>query len=195
MKIRGITCVLAVCLLLLQAGVADAAKAKTIARFTCVAVNQSGSGRTGNSGFVNIVIERWSTDAEREMLRGTLIDKGSDALLSAVQKIRPRVGYIKLPNTVGWDLSYARDVQRDDGTRQVILATDRPIAFGEVTQNTRSLKYDFTIVDIRFDAEGKGKGELAGAALVTYNQKTNSVEIENYSSRPIDLINVKVEKP
>ena len=158
-------------------------------------MNQSGSGRTGNSGFVNIVIERWSTDAEREMLRGTLIDKGPDALLSAVQKIRPRAGYIKLPNTVGWDLAYARDVQREDGTRQIIIASDRPIAFGEVTQNTRSLKYYFTIVDIRFDAEGKGKGELAGAALVTYNQKTNCVEVENYSSRPIDLINVKVEKP
>ncbi|MGH9364301.1 MAG: hypothetical protein ACRD1B_03420, partial [Thermoanaerobaculia bacterium] len=58
----------------------------------------------------------------------------------------------------------------------------------------RSLDYDFTIVDIRFDAEGKGTGQLAGAAKVSYNAKTNHIEIENYGARPIDLINVKVDK-
>jgi hypothetical protein len=123
------------------------------------------------------------------------VEKGPDALLKALQKTKPRVGFMRLPNTRGWDLYFARDIRRPDGTRQVLLASDRYISFQEVRSSTRSLKYQFTVIDIRFDAEGKGTGELAGAAMVSVNKETNSIEIENYGARPVDLINVKSEKP
>src|SRR5215470_5946243 len=155
-----------------------------IERFMAFAANLTGTGR-GGSGMVQIVIERWSTDAERDMLRETLLQKGPDQLLSTLQKIKPRTGFMRLPNTVGWDLYFARSVVREDGTRQVLLASDRHIAFGEVTNQTRSLDYDFTIVDIRFDKEGKGSGEIAVAAKVAVNEKTKHLEIENYSTRPL----------
>jgi hypothetical protein len=184
----------AACLVLLQTGVADAADNKPIERFTCFAANLSNTGPKGG-GIIEISIERWSMDAEREALRGTLIDKGPDALLAALQKIKPRVGFMRRPTSLAWDLYYAREVKREDGTRQIILASDRPITFREVANSTRSKDYAFTIIDIRFDAEGKGTGELAPAAKVTFNKATNHIEIESYASRPIDLINVKSEKP
>lgn len=192
MRTRNAFAALAACLVLLQAGVVDAAD-KPIERLTCFAANLSGSGPPGTS-LIEIVIERWSTEAEREALRSTLINKGPDALLGALQKIKPRVGFIRRPSSVGWDLYYAREVKREDGTRQIILASDRPLSFREVVNSTRSKNYAFTIVDIRFDAEGKGTGQLAGAAKVTFNRATSHIEIESYASRPIDLINVKSEK-
>jgi hypothetical protein len=194
MKNRSAPGVLAACLVLLRSGLAEAADIKPVERFTCFAANMTGMGKPGTS-VVQITVERWSTDDERERLRTTLIEKGPDALLVALQKTKPRVGFMRMPNTLGWDLYYARDIKRDDGTRQVILASDRPIGFREVANQTRSKNYAFTIVDIRFDAEGKGTGELAPAAKVTFNAKTNHIEIENYSARPLDLINVKSEKP
>jgi hypothetical protein len=194
MKTRSAQCVVVACLGLLWVSVADAAGQKEIERFTCFAANLSDTGRAG-AGLIEIGIERWSTDAEREALRGTLIDKGPDALLSALQKIKPRVGYMRRPSSLAWDLYYAREVKREDGTRQIILASDRPIAFREVVNSTRSEQYAFTIIDIRFDAEGKGTGQLAGAAKVSFNKTTNHIEIESYGSRPIDLINVKSSKP
>lgn len=193
MRVRSVPGVVAACLVLLQAGVADAADMKPVERFTCFAANMTGAGKPGTS-IIQITIERWSTDAEREALRGTLIDKGPDALLSALQKIKPRIGFMRMSDTLAWDLYYAREVKREDGTRQIILASDRRIGFREAVNHARTMDYQFTVIDIRFDAEGKGTGELAPAAKVTYNVKTNHIEIENYSARPLDLINVKSEK-
>jgi hypothetical protein len=195
MKTRRALGFLTACLLLLQAGVADAASPKPLERFTCFAVNMTGMGKGGAAGMVQIAINRWSTEAERDALRGTLVTKGPDALLSALQKTKPPVGYMRLPNTRGWDLYFARDIRKPDGSRQIILASDRYITFGEAASSSRSMQYQFTVIDIRFDAEGKGTGELAGAAKVSLNKETNLIEIENYSARPVDLINVKVDKP
>ncbi len=191
MRIKTLVSILGAFLVTLGSSVSSADSAKTIEQFTAFAVSMG----AGASGVVQIAIERWSTDAERDMLKSTLGEKGPDALLGALQKIRPRAGYMRLPNTLGWDLYFARDIRREDGTRQVILATDRPISFAEARRSTRSLQYDFTLVDIRFDKSGKGKGELAAAAKLTINKKTNAIEIENYGARPVDLINVKSEKP
>jgi hypothetical protein len=159
--------------------------------FTATAVNMSGVGRPG-AGVVEIVIERWSTDAERDRLVQVLKEKGSDALMSALQKMR-RVGYIRTPGRIGWDLHFARDIKRDDG-RQVVIATDRPMSFWEASRRPRSADYDFTLVDIRFDADGKGTGKLAVAAKVDYNEKTGTVEIEDFGIEPVRLTEVRSKK-
>jgi hypothetical protein len=191
MRVKTLVRILGALLVTLGPPIAFAEDAKPIERFEAFAVKMT----SGSSGLVQIAIERWSTDAERDMLRKTLAEKGPDALLGTLQKIRPRTGYMRLPNTRGWDLYFARDVRREDGTRQVILATDRPISFAEARRSTRSLQYQFTLIDIRFDAAGKGKGTLSTAAKLTINKKTNAIEVENFDARPVDLINVKSEKP
>ena len=63
-------------------------------RFTAMAVNMS----RGGSGTVEIVVNRWSTDAERTKLMSTLMTQGDDKLLSVLQDI-PRVGYFRSANT------------------------------------------------------------------------------------------------
>jgi hypothetical protein len=166
---------------------------KAIERFSCFAANMSGVGG-GRTGVVLIAIERWSTEEERELLRNTFFQKGQDALLGALQSVKPRVGYMRLANTMGWDLYYARSTQNEDGTRRVFLATDRRVAFGEVASQTRSLDYAFTLVEIHFDAKGKGEGKLSLGVKLEVDPKTNQIEIENYAQRPVDLLNVKVDK-
>ena len=182
---------LAVCALVLSAR--SEAADKAIERFTCFAANMSGVGG-GRSGVVLIAIERWSTDEERDMLRNTLLQKGPDALLGALQSVKPRVGYMRLANSMGWDLYYARSTMNEDGTRRVFLATDRRVAFGEVANSTRSLDYDFTLVEMHFDAKGKGEGKLSLGVKVEVDPKTQQIELENYAQRPVDLVNVKIDK-
>ena len=147
---------------------------------------------TRRPGRIEIVIERWSSERERDELIATLKDKGSDALLSKLQKM-PRVGYIRDANrgSVGWDLHFARERKLDDGGRQIVLATDRPISAWEAFNRPRSADYDFTLADIRFDGDGKGVGKLAVAAKITTNDKTGAIEIENFSSEPVRLTEVK----
>jgi hypothetical protein len=161
-----------------------------IERLLATSVNLSNVGRPSPSR-IEMVIERWSSERERDELIATLKDKGSDALLRKLQKM-PRVGYIRDVNrgTLGWDLHFARERKLEDGGRQIVLATDRPISAWEAFNRPRSADYDFTLADIRFDGDGKGVGKLAVAARISTDDKTGAIEIENFSSEPVRLTEV-----
>ena len=163
-------------------------------RFRAFAVNM----QAGMSGVVDIVIERWTTDAEREMLLSKVATAteqpgGQDELVSALQGIEARTGFIKTSNSLGWDLKYARENQLEDGGRQVVIATDKPISFFAAARNTRSLDYPFSLLDIRFPAGG-GKGEgklLANSAISTEGGR---LHIGLYGQEATRLTNVEQKK-
>jgi hypothetical protein len=170
------------------------AEDKTIARFRAFAVNMNGGPRT-NAGTVDIGITRWSTEAEREALIATLKEKGSTALLDALTK-QPEAGFIKMPNTLGWTLYYARKTDLPDGGTRMVIATNRRLGFGEVSQQKRSADYDFTLLEIHFPkGGGKGEGKMVPAAKVTWDKETNQIDIENYQAMPVQLKNVEEVKP
>jgi hypothetical protein len=171
------------------------ARSEPVLRARAFAVNTTGRAR---SGMLDIVIERWSTPEEIEGLRSVLIEKGDDKLLAALQKIKPRCGYIRTNVSLGWDLYVA--VERplpDGGGRKIVLATNRPMSFWELRANRRSTEYQFTLAEIRLDKDGgmKGEGKLAAAVKVTYNPDTKTAELENYGIEPISLTQVEVEQP
>jgi hypothetical protein len=162
-----------------------------VLRLRAFAVNMSGGGRAGT---IDIVINRWSTDEEREKLRAVLIEKGPDKLLDALKDIKPRTGYMRTSSTLGWDTYYARETPFGDGGRRIIIGTDRPMSFLERSNQPRSADYEFTLVEIRLDKNGKGQGKYAVAAKITYNKDTRTIEIENYGIEPVRLTQVTVEK-
>jgi hypothetical protein len=168
----------------------EAQSRRPIERLLATSVNMSNVG-TPSPTRLEIIIERWSSDRERDELIATLKDKGSDALLSKLQAM-PRVGYIRDANrgTLGWDLHFARERKLEDGGRQIVLGTDRPISTWEAFNKPRSADYEFTVADIRFDGDGKGVGKLAVAAKITTNPKTGAIEIENFTSEPVRLTEV-----
>ena len=146
----------------------------------------------GSTGVVEIVVTRWSSDAEREMLLGILAEAGQPAMLDALQKL-PQVGYYKMPNTMGVALFYARSNELPDGTRQVVLGTDRSI--GMQTRAPQASKYDATIIEMRFKKgsdKGEGKIVLAGKASIG---KDGKVQISNYQGEPVRLMDVKSKTP
>ncbi len=160
-------------------------------RIEAFAVNMSNIG-TGGTATVLMEINRWTTDAQQEELRTALLEQGSDKLLRALQK-QPKVGYIRLPNTVGYDLHYAREVALPDGGRRISIATDRPIRFWEARNRPRSIDYPFTLIELRIDGSGKGEGKLSLATKITYDSDLKTITLEDYASEPVRLQNVKVE--
>jgi hypothetical protein len=167
--------------------------AEPIERFTATAVNMSGVGRTGATT-LEIMIDRWSTEAERDRLLTTLLEQGPDKLYDKL-KDAPPVGRIRTPTSLGWDLHYARDIERPDRSRQVVIATDRPMGFREVANQSRSVDYKFTVIDIRFGPDGKGVGKLNYATKITVNDRTKTIELENFGIEPVRLTEVRSEKP
>lgn len=179
--------------LLLLAGPAAAApkNPQLIEKFTAFAASLG----TGRTAVVEIAVYRWSTDEEREKLLTTLQEFGRDKLVDELQKIRPPVGYIRTPSSVAYDLYYARNNPAADGSRHVILATNRRVSFSEVAKNARSLQYQVTLVELHIDRDGKGEGKLVPAAKISWDNARKAIEIENYSALPVDLLDVTSKKP
>jgi hypothetical protein len=162
-------------------------------RLTAHAVNLGTPGRTGSLGTVEIVINRWSSDEERDRLLTVLEEKGPDKLLDDLRDL-PRVGYIRSTNSIGYDLHYARHAPGEDGGDRLVVATDRYIRFWEAFHRPRSIDYPFTFTEIRLNKEGEGEGKLSLATKVTFEQEKNQIVLENYASQPVLLQAVRVER-
>lgn len=180
--------------LLLALGAAVAApELGTPLRLTSYAINLGANRPAARAGVVEIVIERWSSDAERSELLNSFRQGGQDGLLKALQE-NPRVGYIRTPDTVAWDLHYAHLTPAPDGGERIFLATDRRIAFWEAFNNTRSLNYPFTLAEIHLGANGHGEGQLSIATKVVADSNGRFLHLENFSLEPTRLQDVHVEK-
>jgi hypothetical protein len=158
--------------------------------FTAFAVNISNVGRTGASP-VDITVDRWSTDAEHEQLLTVFKEKGPEALLSALQKTRP-VGSIRTPDSLAYDLHYARQIPADEGGRRIVLATDRPIGFWEAVNRPRTIDYPFTVIELQMDGKGEGVGKLSIATKLTLSGGV--LTLENFANQPVMLNNVRKRK-
>ena len=167
---------------------------------TAFAVNMSNIG-PGASAVVEIDIDRWSTAAERENLITTMVEKKENELLKALQKM-PSHGRFSIPGLVGPDphqlrlgnpLRYAWQTPQPDGGRRIVIATDRYIGFNEARNQPRTIDYPFTLFEIRVDKAGEGQGKMAVATKISFDKKKNAIELENYSSEPVRLNNVKVK--
>jgi hypothetical protein len=161
---------------------------------TAIALNMSGVGRTGRMETLQIRIDRWSTDQERAMLIDNLVERSDDKLLEALQKIKPRAGFIRTSTSLGWDIQFARQTDLPNGGKRIVFATDRPMGFREVANSSRSSDYEFMLCEVRLGPDGKGEGKLATAAKISYDKDQKKVEIENYGQEPVRLTQVTVDK-
>jgi hypothetical protein len=164
----------------------------TPSRFTAAAVN-FGSPGAAAAGTVEIVVNRWSTDAERDRLMSTLMEKGPNKLLDTLQDM-PRVGYIRTPNSVGYDLHYARRAPGEDGGERITIATDRHIGFWEASAQPRSIEYPFTVIEIHMNKNGEGEGKLSLATKITADSDHKTIILEDYGIQPVLLQHVREEK-
>ena len=162
--------------------------------FTGFAINMNSGPKTAT---VDFTIERWSTDAERDQLLAILQEekdsyRANDKLLRALQKL-PKVGYIRTPTTLAWDLHYARQSPLDEGGRRLVLGTDRPIGFVEARNQPRTMDYPFTILEIRLDKNDRGEGKILMGTRLEIDKKNNLV-LEHYGQQPVRFNEIRKRK-
>lgn len=154
--------------------------------FTGFAINMNSGPSTAT---VDFTIERWSTDAERDKLLSVLQEekdeyRANKRLLDVIQDL-PKVGYIRTPQTLAWDLHFARQSPLADGGRRIVLATDRPIGFREARNQPRSIDYPFTIVEVQLDKNDRGVGKILAGTKLYIDRKTNNLVLENFAQQPV----------
>ena len=158
-------------------------------RYTANAINMN----RGAAGPIDIAVNRWSTDKDRDRLMSVLMTKGPEKLLDVLQDM-PRVGYIKTPDSIGWDLHFARKVPMPDGGERVVLLTDRRIGFWEAANRPRTIDYPFTVIELRLNRDGEGEGKMSVATKIVPDKENKIVTLENYDIQPVMLTNVKRER-
>ena len=158
-------------------------------KFTAFAVDISNTAPRARATTVDLTINRWSTDAERDQLLSVFRDKGQDALLSALQKL-PVVGGIRTPESLNYDIHFARQRPEAEGGRMLFLMTDRYISAWEASNRPRTMDYPFTLIQLQLNREGRGVGKLSIATKIT-EAKDGTIELENFASQPVMLNQVK----
>ena len=142
----------------------------------------------GSASFLDIVITEWTTPEERESLIRTFLERGSKALYDALEE-KSEKGYVKAPQTLGYDVQYAFQFEIE-GKRRIVLATDRPFAFLEMARNTRSTDYNVSLMVLDVDPEtGEGEGTATGGAELSI--KDGKLQIEFVGTQPTRLTHVK----
>jgi len=159
------------------------------ARFVATAVDMN----RGAAGTVEFIVNRWSSEADRDRLMAVMFDKGPGKLLDALQGM-PRIGFIRTPGSIGWDIRFARHIPDADGGERVLLVTDRRMGFREVANRHRTVDYPFTVIELRMQQSGEGEGKVSVATRIIPDKKNNLVTLENYEIQPIMLTSVKRER-
>jgi hypothetical protein len=143
------------------------------------------SGHTFN---VTVIIDEYSSDADRQTLVEALNKEGMNGLYDKLHNMKS-IGRIKVTGTLGYDVSYIRKFTTPTGEK-IRLVTSRPIAFGETVGSTRSEEYSVSALELDLNMSNmkKSTGQLIPAAKFKIN-KNKELEVEAFQN-PWRLTNV-----
>jgi len=187
-RFRRLACALIAAAVVVGAPALSAQNVKE--KFTGFAINMNGAANTAT---VDFTIERWSTDAERTKLLSLIPTEHKDPqpLVRALQDMKS-VGSLRTPQTLAWDLRYARQFKDPEGGRRIVLVTDRPIGFREAANSNRSMDYPFTVLEIRLNAKDEGEGKIFGGSKIYV--ENGELVVENWGTQPTRFNNIKRQK-
>jgi hypothetical protein len=129
------------------------------------------STQLGRSFGLKIIIYEFSDADDRDVLVQAFKQGQNDGLVNALEKMRS-VGRISIPGTLGFDLSFIREIPTPTG-RTIRFVTNRKIAFGESWASTPSKNFNLTAGEIRLNDQDKSKsdGVLFPAAQLIVNEE------------------------
>jgi len=146
------------------------------------------STQMGKDFDVKVTIDKFSSPEDRAALVAAFKKGGNDEMVKALSKMKS-VGRIRIPSTVGFSIAYSRSIPTPTG-RKIRFVTDRPIAFAESRNMTRTEQYSLTCGEVEINDQDKDKstGVLYPAAKLKIN-KDGDLEFELYQN-PWKLTNI-----
>ena len=160
-------------------------------RFSFVAANAAKAGPSGE-GRMQIVINQWSPDAERDRLVTVLKTEGADKLAQWFGR-GSALGYINWPGHLQYTIRFASRVPRPDGGEDVILATDYPAhVWWDAALGTAPTSFAHgTVIQLQLNRDGRGEGKLSTGTRLTVAHDGQVFALEDYASQPVVLTDVQ----
>jgi hypothetical protein len=143
---------------------------------------------------LDVVIDRWSSDAERDRMISVIAEKGHAKLLDAFWDVS-RIGTLHWPGGLEYAVRYARRVARPDGTADVVLVVERPLWVWWDTNMAKmaaSPEHPFTVIQLRVGKDGKGEGRVS-FGVPFESDKTAGVVLRDFTKAPALLTDVHRE--
>ncbi len=175
----------------LSNGAAQEPQASIPAQYSAVAIGQSGP-TMGKTFGLTIYVDGVSSDSDIDALIGAQEQKGQDGLVSAMGKMK-EVARVAPTGVVGTAMRLVLIRATADGGQHIVMATNRPIAFGELYRGTRSRDYPVGIVVLDVGKDGKGSGFFAPLCKINFD-KNKQLRVENYGHKPFRLTGVFRQK-
>jgi hypothetical protein len=146
------------------------------------------STQLGRNVGIKVIINRYSTQEDRQVLVDAFKKGQHQGLVKALQDMKP-VGRIAITGTLGYDLAYIALIPSPTG-RKIRFATNRLIRFGEAYANTQSQAFDLTAgeFDLNDSDKNKSSGVLYPAAQLIIN-KQGQLQFE-LRKNPWKLVNI-----
>jgi hypothetical protein len=129
------------------------------------------STQLGRNFGVKIIIYEFSSPEDRDILVQAFQKGQNDGLMNALEKMKS-VGRISIPGTLGYDLSFIREIVTPTG-RTIRFVTNRQLAFGESYWNTQTKSFNLTAGEINLNDKDNDKsgGVLFPAAQLIVNKE------------------------
>jgi hypothetical protein len=129
------------------------------------------STQLGRNFGVKIIIYEFSSPEDRDILVQAFQQGQNDGLVNALERMKS-VGRIQIPGTLGYDLSFIREILTPTG-RTIRFVTNRKIAFGESYWSTQTKSFNLTAGEINLNDKDKDKsdGVLFPAAQLIVNKE------------------------
>ena len=129
------------------------------------------STQLGRNFGVKIIIYEFSSPEDRDILVQAFQKGQNNGMVNALEKMKS-VGRISIPGTLGFDLSFIREIITPTG-RTIRFVTNRKIAFGESYWDTQTQSFNLTAGEINLNDKEKDKssGVLFPAAQLIVNKE------------------------
>jgi hypothetical protein len=147
------------------------------------------STQMGRNFGIKIIIYEFSSPEDRDILVQAFQKGQNDGLVNALEKMKS-VGRIQIPGTVGYDLSFIREILTPTG-RTIRFVTNRRIAFGESYWDAQSKSFNLTAGEINMNDKDKSKSDgvlFPGAQLIVNKEGELQWELNQNSWRLTNII-------
>ena len=150
------------------------------------------SSRGWQTERVEVVIEQWSTDEQRDAMFSALESGGDFALAEVMQGYD--TGFVRIGMDPPWRLRSAV-IWAVEGGYKVRVATERPINFAEQWVGTRSQDYPIGVLELFVKDEGESTGGVLGATQVRIKDGRLEVKALPGTTGPHRITKVREAKP
>jgi len=178
--------IIIMCLVVTLGSCASGGDSTTGERFSGRVASLGGGPIRGQTALMELHVWRYGSDELVQDLAATLAEEGEKALHKAVFDIEP-MGWIRFGNNTRYHLRVIRSIDTAEG-RIIRALTDRPLAFAEMKEGTRSRRYAYGIIELQLDENDQGSGSLIAAARISFSN--NRIEFESFGTQPVKVLSV-----